>query len=994
MLKNHKRLKSALLIFLASASCIPTLMGLLPAQKAYAVTNLNLKEKAAMYEAVKGFTWCEEQMSFDADESPFADYDWTIENMESGSVFAGGVGGRYAYTNPGFLVDPTDGRIGCNSNEDIKLLFKAMKYDGRIGDFLEDIGVVEFKDGAGYDLITGVDSLTIKNRIIEKIKNEFGFDPSVAPTPEMKYITLKTALEKGCLDNPPKTRASGGVETRMIDNKGIETTPSPKYTFKTTEGVNAGYDLGGDGRGDGLLACSTISANMNAVADAYKAYAIDVSGNSDTSDDIPTTVDTTGGSTLADSGCEAENWTDLGNLLGNLNPLKWLFCGLLAGLTSGLNALDGWINGMLKYSVIDKTADRATYDSLYGSWSNFRRLANIGLIISLLIIILSQALSLSFLDAYTVKKMLPRLAIAVIGIQLSWVICLFMVTISNELGLGIKSLLYLPFQGSFPNIQNGAVINFNESGGTNIIGLLVGIGAAGVGLGIIAIVPVLLTILTALFLTFLVLTFRKMLLTLLIIVSPLAFIAWVIPGTRKALDMWWDTFIRLLMMYPLIVGFIAIGRIFAFLGGAGSTNDNASNAFFVLVAWAAPYFLVPATFKFAGSAVASLGGMANDKSRGFLDKRRKASEERVARRRGEYKAGRGVSNRTALGRGINAVGVGVGAGAKGQYGLGRKGAVARHLQTEAAANELARDPKFATVAQNDDALHAGTYRSREEAMRGLNDRFARQIRQGDPTLGEAEVQRQAQARATMAADAWQSSMGRFGGAGSILASQQLVRTGTGYENLQDMASTMGRVAGGNVSTQRSLAGFANAETKRAGRHDLAPNFNNLAGLIGNEASGNSAANDYGAARDQTWASSSVNELAQDRENTVREYAAHWSDRLQNGTGEQKRQAAVALQEMQNMLPYAKGGNQTIINDTMRSLGIDQGQDVATQLTARAQEVGSDGAVALGPGGGQLTREGLLGMARTYDERMARDGQGNIPADAGGATDPNRPDGVA
>ena len=974
MLKNHKRLKSALLVFMAVASLIPTVLALIPAQKAYAVTTLNPQEKAAMYEAVKGFLWCEDQMAFDANESPFADYDWTIDEMESGSVFAGGVSGRYAYTNPGFFVDPTDGRIGCNSNDDIKLLFKAMKYEGKIGEFLEDIGVVEFKDGSGYDLITGVDSTTIKDNIYAKIKDEFDFDLSLTITPVMQYLTLKRALEKGCLANPPQTRESGGVETRMIDNKGVETTPAPKYTFKTTEGVNAGYDLGGDGRGDGMLACSTISANMNAVADLYKTYAAAAAGTSDTSDDIPITVDTTGGATLADSGCEAENWTDLGNLLGNLNPLKWLFCGLLAGLTSGLNALDGWINGMLKYSVIDKSADRATYDSLYGSWSNFRRLANIGLIISLLIIILSQALSLSFLDAYTVKKMLPRLAIAVIGIQLSWVICLFMVTISNELGLGIKSLLYLPFQGSFPNIQNGAVINFSESGGTNIIGLLVGIGAAGVGLGIIAIVPVLLTILTALFLTFLVLTFRKMLLTLLIIVSPLAFIAWVIPGTRKALDMWWDTFIRLLMMYPLIVGFIAIGRIFAFLGGAGSTNDNASNAFFVLVAWAAPYFLVPATFKFAGSAVASLGGMANDKSRGFLDKRRKASEERVARRRGEYKAGRGVSNRTALGRGINAVGVGVGSGAKGRYGLGAKGAVARHLQTEAAANELARDPKFATVAQNDNALHAGTYNSRAEAIAGL---------MRDRGMNEAD--------ATEAADTWGAAMGRFGGAGSFLAAQQLVRTGTGYNNLQDMVGTMSRVANGNAAAGRSLAGFANAETKRAGRHELAPGFAGLNNLIQGEIEnpGSTTAQDYQNSLRQTWASSSLNELAQDKPQVLQAYSEHWLDRMENGNQVEKREAAVALTEMQKMLPYANGANQQTIQRTMHRLREEGGARVGIDFNNTTMSVEEQIAAVAGAGtaavdfdGNPLTASTITGLARTYDERMARG-----PGSVGGPTPP-------
>jgi hypothetical protein len=282
--------------------------------------------------------------------------------------------------------------------------------------------------------------------------------------------------------------------------------------------------------------------------------------------------------------------------------------------------------------------------------------------------------------------------------------------------------------------------------------------------------------------------------------------------------------------------------------------------------------------------------------------------------------------------------------------------------------------EFAGIQNNDDALMAATYNSAAEAQEAL------QRRQG----WDAE-------RARRAVAATQASIG-FGRPQAIAAAQQLVSTGTGYTGIQDMTETLARAAGGNSGTAASLAGFANSETKRTGRMDLAPSFgtlnNMVQGQMGTEGYAAPTQDTYRAATRAAWQSGDLSTIVRGKDGTqTQAFADHWLDRLENGNQVEKREAAIALTELQNSLPYASGGNQRVINQTMHrmrnevgarvGLNFNGGGRVADQVAAIAT-TGSN--IAVDYDGNTLTGDTVVGMARVMDHSGG----------AGGANDPNMP----
>jgi hypothetical protein len=80
---------------------------------------------------------------------------------------------------------------------------------------------------------------------------------------------------------------------------------------------------------------------------------------------------------------------------------------------------------------------------------------------------------------------------------------------------------------------------------------------------------------------------------------------WVLPGTQSIWKNWWSNFSKLLFMYPLIMVLFAAGTIGAYVitsSGVGLAQ------FAAIIAYFGPLFLIPATFKYAGSAMAAAGG--------------------------------------------------------------------------------------------------------------------------------------------------------------------------------------------------------------------------------------------------------------------------------------------------------------------------------------------------------------------------------------------------
>lgn len=311
----------------------------------------------------------------------------------------------------------------------------------------------------------------------------------------------------------------------------------------------------------------------------------------------------------------------------SINPLTWVMCPLLDLSQSIINSVGGFIKDQLNINAnlyFDKTSDSGQH--IYAAWNSVRLIAMGLLVVIALVMVIAQALSIDLIDTYTVKKVLPRIVIAVIAISLSWELTRLAVIFFNDLARAVQSIIIAPF-GNIPNPS--------LSGGKITI-LAGGLAATATALGTLGMLSFLMTAAVALLIAFVAIVLRQMLVILLVILAPIAIIAFILPNTQKAWKLWHESFFGALLVYTIITAFISIGAVFGKIAGAtntGGTIDTAAAPFIALIATYIPYFLIPKAFSMASGVIGNLTGMVNDRSRGAFDRIRKYRQDNGARHR-------------------------------------------------------------------------------------------------------------------------------------------------------------------------------------------------------------------------------------------------------------------------------------------------------------------------------------------------------------------------
>jgi hypothetical protein len=328
-----------------------------------------------------------------------------------------------------------------------------------------------------------------------------------------------------------------------------------------------------------------------------------------------------GGTTTEDNSCESK-----GGALG------WILCPVITALDGLFNWIDTQIQALLE---IDES--RYTDENLKIAWSNIRNIAYIILIPIMLVMVIGTALGFEIFSAYTIKRALPRMVIAVIFITLSWYIVTFLIGLSNVVGTGILGIITAPFREIQPAAcQDGPLTlsclfsapGFSDGvGGGDILQSILLLPQAAAG--IIGLVVFLILyggmLLIAIGAGFLVLLARQLFLLALILVAPLAILAWIFPGNDGLWKAWWSVLSKLLIMFPLIMLLIGVGRIFALIineAGGGGLEGTILDPILKLGAYILPYAAIPLTFKFAGGLFANLAGVVNNRQKGLFDRYR------------------------------------------------------------------------------------------------------------------------------------------------------------------------------------------------------------------------------------------------------------------------------------------------------------------------------------------------------------------------------------
>ncbi|MFZ1812047.1 MAG: hypothetical protein WAU02_00790 [Candidatus Saccharimonadales bacterium] len=238
----------------------------------------------------------------------------------------------------------------------------------------------------------------------------------------------------------------------------------------------------------------------------------------------------------------------------NVTGVGWIICPLATFIGKTVDAVYTLIEQFMVYDVKDPFGD----NPLKLIWSNILGIANVAFIIAFFVVIFSQATSVG-ISNYGIKKILPRMIAAAILVNLSYYICIFAVDISNAVGAGIDGIL----MSALPNAKS---VTSGVHWETVIVGAL-GLGTAIafapaiVAAAITFAVPALLAVIT----TLVVLVARYALITILIVISPLAFVAFILPNTESLFDKWRKTFITMLVFYPLVTLLFVGSKVAAYI---------------------------------------------------------------------------------------------------------------------------------------------------------------------------------------------------------------------------------------------------------------------------------------------------------------------------------------------------------------------------------------------------------------------------------------------
>jgi len=322
------------------------------------------------------------------------------------------------------------------------------------------------------------------------------------------------------------------------------------------------------------------------------------------------------------------------------NPVTWIICPVMEIAAEAIEVVDHMVTDSLEFDSENFFEKQGGYKM---AWNTFRYIS-VGLLVVVgLVVVIAQSLGLEILDAYTIRKTLPRLIIATICITFSWPLMHFLVDLSNVASVSLRNLIYLPFDD----------LQASPETGTGLVTALIGY-ITWTNYGLFGGMSLLLTGALALLFGFAIIAIRNIGVQLLIILAPLAFLTYILPNTQKVWKLWTTNLTALLLMFPVVSLMIAVGRVFSAVATqpvtSGNVVENAAattlNQLLGFVAYFAPYFLLGFAFKMAGGFIANISGMVNDRNRGVFDRLSKG-RQRNASRRWDTRWGRPMLQRQA-----------------------------------------------------------------------------------------------------------------------------------------------------------------------------------------------------------------------------------------------------------------------------------------------------------------------------------------------------------
>ena len=297
---------------------------------------------------------------------------------------------------------------------------------------------------------------------------------------------------------------------------------------------------------------------------------------------------------------EEEEGGEPKNSCGIDGGLGWLICPVMTFVADINDAAYGAISGFLDIKpAILSSGDNSGAKQ---GWDFFRNIANAIFAVIFLWIIFSQISNVG-VSNYGIKKILPRLIIGALLVNLSYYLCQIFVDLSNILGHTLKDAL---------ESGAGEIGTTSEAAGwgSAIAATIVGVGGVAAFAALAIGIPTLAAGFLAIMTVFIILVVRQAGIILLISMSPMAFAAWLLPNTEDLFKKWMKMFRGLLLVFPIISLLYGAGKLAgAVLASSATVDPNNPDETLHLVALAATTMPLIATPFVLQSSLSSLGSI-------------------------------------------------------------------------------------------------------------------------------------------------------------------------------------------------------------------------------------------------------------------------------------------------------------------------------------------------------------------------------------------------
>lgn len=308
----------------------------------------------------------------------------------------------------------------------------------------------------------------------------------------------------------------------------------------------------------------------------------------------------------------------------SVGAVGWAICPVLDWMGNASTELySTYVEPRLKINPkLFQNFDGTTKNPTRDAWGTFQTIANVVFIILLLIVIFSQLTGVG-IDNYGIKRILPKLMVVAILVNLSYLICVICVDLSNILGGSLKGL----FDGLGASLGDIGIDTGVAS--TSALGndswlpmILTGILVTTVIVGSVSIIMNPALILTlfisvigvaiSVLFVFVLFAMRQAAIVVLTVTAPIAFVCYALPNTKKIFDKWLKAWQGLLLVYPicglLIGGGDYVSRLILVVEKSTAGQDG--NWFVIITAMVigvVPIFFLPTMLKGSFAAMGNIG---------------------------------------------------------------------------------------------------------------------------------------------------------------------------------------------------------------------------------------------------------------------------------------------------------------------------------------------------------------------------------------------------